>query len=75
MGLNIVVTARDCFQGLTYAQQMVANAHTHVQIEPIRLRTLDGHVHIHPVLRHLDGAHVLRDVPHEAVHALAINDG
>ena len=75
MGLNIVVTACDRPQRLTYAQQMVANAHAHVQIDPIRLRTLDGHVHIHPVLRHLDGAHILRDVPHKAVHALAINDG
>ena len=52
----------------------MAEAQTHVEVEPVALGWINTHIDVEAVFSHVDRTHIIRNIPHEAIDTFGIDN-
>ena len=67
LDLDVILPACNRFKRIANADRDASEAQAHVEVKPVTLGWINAHIDIEAVFSHVDGTHILRNVPHEAI--------
>ena len=74
LDLDVILPTCDRFERIAHADRDGTEAQAHVEVKPVAFGRINAHIDIESVFSHVDGTHILRNVPHEAINALGIDN-
>ena len=74
LNFDVILPACDRFERFAHTDRDGTEAQTHVEVKPVAFGRINAHIDIESAFSHVDGTHILRNVPHEAIDGLSINN-